>query len=75
MQQSGGAEYPLIWHMFAYRPAATEHLGAVHAGDPARAGADQSGDARADRGVHFVSQRLSVLTEVACRGRGGIAGR
>ena len=24
--QSGGAEYPQIWHMFAYLPEATEHL-------------------------------------------------
>ena len=24
--QSAGQEYPLIWHLFAYRPAATEHL-------------------------------------------------
>ena len=25
MQQSG-CEYPQIWHMFAYRPEATQHL-------------------------------------------------
>ena len=24
--QATGAEYPQIWHMFAYLPAATEHL-------------------------------------------------
>lgn len=24
--QAAGDEYPQIWHMFAYRPAATEHL-------------------------------------------------
>jgi hypothetical protein len=24
--QAGGAEYPQIWHMFAYLPKATEHL-------------------------------------------------
>ena len=24
--QSGGAEYPQIWHMFAFLPKATEHL-------------------------------------------------
>ena len=24
--QSSGAEYPQIWHMFAFRPQATEHL-------------------------------------------------
>jgi hypothetical protein len=24
--QAAGAEYPQIWHMFAYRPEATEHL-------------------------------------------------
>jgi hypothetical protein len=24
--QSGGAEYPQIWHLFAYLPKATEHL-------------------------------------------------
>jgi len=26
MMQSSGAEYPQIWHMFAYLPEATEHL-------------------------------------------------
>jgi hypothetical protein len=26
MMQAGGAEYPQIWHMFAYLPKATEHL-------------------------------------------------
>ncbi len=25
--QNSGAEYPQIWHMFAYLPKATEHLG------------------------------------------------
>ena len=24
--QASGKEYPQIWHMFAFRPAATEHL-------------------------------------------------
>ena len=24
--QESGKEYPQIWHMFAFRPAATEHL-------------------------------------------------
>ncbi len=24
--QAAGKEYPQIWHMFAFRPAATEHL-------------------------------------------------
>ncbi len=24
--QQAGAEYPQIWHMFAYRPEATKHL-------------------------------------------------
>jgi hypothetical protein len=24
--QAAGDEYPQIWHMFAFRPAATEHL-------------------------------------------------
>jgi alkylhydroperoxidase family enzyme len=24
--QSAGQEYPGIWHLFAYRPASTEHL-------------------------------------------------
>lgn len=24
--QEAGREYPQIWHLFAYRPAATEHL-------------------------------------------------
>jgi len=26
MVQSTGAEYPQIWHMFAFRPEATQHL-------------------------------------------------
>jgi alkylhydroperoxidase family enzyme len=26
MMRSKGQEYPQIWHMFAFRPAATEHL-------------------------------------------------
>ena len=26
--QAAGAEYPQIWHLFAYRPDATAHLGA-----------------------------------------------
>jgi len=26
MMQASGAEYPQIWHMFAYLPEATEHL-------------------------------------------------
>lgn len=26
MMQNAGAEYPQIWHLFAYLPAATEHL-------------------------------------------------
>ena len=27
MQKSGAAEYPQIWHLFAYLPSATQHLG------------------------------------------------
>jgi alkylhydroperoxidase family enzyme len=26
LMQDGGKEYPQIWHLFAYRPNATEHL-------------------------------------------------
>ena len=26
MMRASGAEYPQIWHMFAYLPKATEHL-------------------------------------------------
>jgi len=26
MMQKAGSEYPQIWHLFAYLPAATEHL-------------------------------------------------
>jgi hypothetical protein len=26
MMQKNGAEYPQIWHLFAYLPAATQHL-------------------------------------------------
>lgn len=25
--QEAGKEYPLIWHLFAYRPQVTDHLG------------------------------------------------
>ncbi len=28
LAQSAGTEYPKIWHLFAYRPEATAHLGA-----------------------------------------------
>ena len=28
MMQAQGAEYPQIWHLFAYLPKATEHLAA-----------------------------------------------
>lgn len=27
MMQASRAEYPKIWHLFAFRPQATEHLG------------------------------------------------
>ena len=26
MRRSGAAEYPQIWHLFAYTPEATQHL-------------------------------------------------
>ena len=26
MKQTGAAEYPQIWHLFAYKPDATQHL-------------------------------------------------
>src|SRR5579872_2168462 len=45
--------------------------GPLHAGDAAWSISAESGDARTDRGVHVVPQRLPVLTEVARRGRGG----
>ena len=35
MMQAAGAEYPQIWHMFAFLPEATAS-GALHAGDHAR---------------------------------------
>jgi hypothetical protein len=28
MMRNSGKEYPQIWHLFAYRPEATDHLGA-----------------------------------------------
>jgi hypothetical protein len=28
LMRSSGKEYPQIWHLFAYRPQATDHLGA-----------------------------------------------
>lgn len=27
MMQASGAEYPQIWHLFAFRPGAGDHLG------------------------------------------------
>ena len=75
MMQASGAEYPQIWHMFAYLPKATEHLARFTQEILRGPGAVQSGNSRADRGVHVVSQRLPVLTEVARRGRGGTVGR
>ena len=74
MMQAAGTEYPQIWHMFAFQPRGHQPPGALHAGDHARAGAVDPRAARADCGLHVVSQRLSVLTEVARRGRGGTVG-
>ena len=28
LMRDGGKEYPQIWHLFSYRPEATDHLGA-----------------------------------------------
>jgi len=28
LMRASGKEYPQIWHLFAYRPEATDHLGA-----------------------------------------------
>ena len=29
MMRESGKEYPQIWHLFAFRPEATDHLGAL----------------------------------------------
>ena len=42
LMRDRGAEYPQIWHLFAYLPGATAASGQVHAGDPARTRAAQS---------------------------------
>ena len=70
-----GAEYPQIWHLFAYLPSATDPSRAVHAGDPSRAVAAQPWHARADRGLHVEAQRLPVLNRRSRRSCGGVAGR
>jgi len=49
--------------------------GAVHTGDSARAFAPESRDARVDRGVHFVSERLPLLNQLARRSCGGTVGQ
>ena len=61
--------------MFAYLPEATQHL-ARFTQEILRGPAPFSpGHARVDRGVHFVPQRLPVLTEVARRSCGGTVGQ
>ena len=73
--REAGKEYPQIWHLFAFRPEATDHLGAftqqVMRGEspltPRPAGAD--------RRFHFGGEPLSVLNEIPRRSCGGIAGQ
>jgi hypothetical protein len=67
-------EYPQIWHLFAFRPQATQHL----AKSPRRSCAARrplSAVAGTHCGVHLFPESLSLLTARACRGRGGIAGQ
>ena len=40
---ASGAEYPQIWHLFAFRPPGYQASGRVHASGYARAGADRAG--------------------------------
>src|ERR1044071_3170087 len=46
---------------------------ALHAGDDAGRCADPARDARADRRLHVVRERVPILTELPRRGRGGAA--
>lgn len=45
---ASGEEYSQNWHLFAFRPRATEHLAKVHARDHAGAGADRARPSGAD---------------------------
>ena len=74
MMQAAGAEYPQIWHMFAFKPEATTHLARFTQEIMREPAPLTSGASGADRGVYVGSQSLSVLTEVARRGRGGSVG-
>ena len=51
--QGRGAEYPQIWHLFAFRPEATEHLGEFTQEIMRGECAAQPRHARADRGLHL----------------------
>ena len=74
MAQARGGEYSQIWHLFAFRSKAGDHL-SRHPGDHARPSTTQPRDARADRRLHFLPKRLPILNQVPRRGRGGIAGQ
>ena len=74
MMQQAGAEYPQIWHLFAFKPDMTSHLARFTQEVMREPAPLTPGIARADCGVHVGTQRLSVLKEVARRGRGGTAG-
>ena len=68
--QAAGAEYPQIWHLFAYRPQATEHL--------ARFTQEiMRGEAPISPGIRelIAAYASSVLTEGARRSCGGVVRR
>jgi len=69
MQQQS-AEYPQIWHLFAFLPSASVHLARftqeiLRGPSPLSPGTD--------RRIYVAAQSLSVLNQVACRSCGGTA--
>ncbi len=72
--QASGAEYPQIWHLFAFLPKATEHLALFTQEILTRPIAAQSRYSGTDRSVHFLPQRLPFLNQVPRRSCGGNVG-
>ena len=75
MMRESGKEYPQIWHLFAFRPEATDHLGAFTQEVMRGECPLSSGPAGAHRRLHFGGEPLSVLNEISRRSCGGIAGQ
>ena len=75
MMRKQGAEYPQIWHLFAYLPEATRHL-ARFTQEILRGPAPLSPGLR-ELIAAYTSQAepLPVLNQLPRRGRGGAAGR